>query len=97
MVKRGRIRMSVDVAMVKECRRHFEEAFKLLDKIEDKVWEFCLEKGIELISRNDFEPFLNAYKTETDEFLMAFRACNGSKIGYVVVLKDGTIAWKECK
>jgi hypothetical protein len=88
--------MSVDVAMVIECRRHFEEAFKLLDKIEDKVWEFCLEKGIELESRQeDFEPFLNAQ--ETDEFLMAFRAYNGSKIGYVVVLKDGTITWRECK
>jgi hypothetical protein len=87
--------MSVDVAMVIECRRHFEEAFKLLEKIEDKVWEFCLEKGIDLESRqDDFEPFINAFQTE---FLMAFRAYNGSNIGYVVILKDGRITWKECK
>jgi hypothetical protein len=87
--------MSVDVAMVIECRRHFEEAFKLLEKIEDKVWEFCLEKGIELESRQDeFEPFINAFQTD---FLMVFRGYNGSNIGYVVILKDGTIAWRECK
>jgi len=83
----------IDVSLVEECYESFKRALELLEEIEKKIEEFCSENNIILAFRESrFEPFYIAKKTE---YLMVYRAYQKSKIGYVVVTKDGKIEWKE--
>lgn len=87
--------MSVDVGLVKECRKYYRKAEELLREVERKVFDFCRENGVELLFReDDFEPVWSA---EDTEYLMVFKAVKGLRIGYVVILKDGKITWIESK
>ena len=80
-------------ALVKKCLRHFKRAVELLEKIEEEIARFCDENGITLAFRESrFEPFHTA---ENTDYLMVYRAYLKSKIGYVVVTKDGKIEWQD--
>jgi hypothetical protein len=84
--------VSIDVALVEECRESFKRALELLEEIEKQILKFCDENGMVLAFRESrFEPF---HIAENTEYLMVYRAYLKSQMGYIVVTKDGTIAWK---
>jgi hypothetical protein len=86
--------VQVDVDLVKECWNQYQKAVDLLNKIEEKIKEFCEQNHVYLLypKGEEFEPFWIC-----DEYLMtytAFKSQNDNiKLGYIVVDKDGTIKW----
>ena len=85
----------MDTNLAKECYRCFKKLVELFEEIDEKVEEFCDENGITLAFEEDrFKPI---YMAEGTDYLMVYRAYKDSKMGYVVVTKNGEIEWKEAE
>jgi hypothetical protein len=86
--------VQVDVNLVKECFNQYEKAVNLLNKIQEKIEEFCEKNHVYLLYPYD-NPFVPFWVS--DEYLMTYTAFKESrdsvKLGYIVIDKDGIIKW----
>ena len=90
---------------VNECIKEYNKATKLLDEIDERVQEFAAQKGFCIAFRDDaFSPIYYAdsekkinEKTVLMRFFV-FRTTHeegAASCGYVLILEDGTMVFRE--
>jgi len=83
--------MSIDPNLIRICLIYYNKAMELMQKIQEKVEDFCQANNIRL--GNWIPSYEPIYQVEGVDFPMVWEARKGDTKGYVIVNWDGTIEW----